>query len=654
MVQPLPTVVQPSNGAAHASARRSPDTPQSSARRSPDAQQTSARRSPDAPPASARLSPEAPARRTPEEQDQLAQRLVKSDELIKQLKHIVKAQHGKIEELRQRLETDPSLSEIDPALRVTLASEDQKDHAKVRDANADLRRRVNTLEAENGKLKTDNENLRKVIRRLRRMLSDPGVEAMTSTRMSFDPSSSFFEQGSTETDPGATQSSFASMGRLAKHGTDFYEESPPRQRGQLSKVSCTTSVTSSKYGGFKLSRLISSVPTLWRDVETPRAILNSLIDMGQRMLSDVPNVVLTVFMLDPWLRLVVPDASDGPAVLFYLQGKVTVQVFHGDKGGGSAQQPLFSEVSALPYRAKRSMCLAMTMPGTGRRLAVLQAVSNEEKQGEKKISHFGWDADAAASGSMPKVLKSTMTSISEKPKEDVNFTDSQLSCLQLVCHIAGGILEQRERLGQTHRLVDRMQSCTDVTVAVNKAKSLPDFEQRVKHMLSNFFGVSVVRVLLFNVETQELIISKAQMHRGSAMSIGIGRGVCGMCAKRQQVIHIANVSQHPYVDQIADGLHRPGKQIALDAAMLVGPLVLDSEEGHQLLGVVQLLERTRKATNATEDELGTDFSIEDQSIFGQLLQVCAHAAWRTLKVQELHARLEGRPTDMANLLGCGS
>merc|ERR1719504_177072 len=93
---------------------------------------------------------------TGDEYHSMSRRLVKSDELIKQLKHIVKAQHGKIEELRERLESEPA-----GTVRSQMAAHDQKDLKRVKEDNDELRRHVHRVKAENDRLKSESDTMRK-------------------------------------------------------------------------------------------------------------------------------------------------------------------------------------------------------------------------------------------------------------------------------------------------------------------------------------------------------------------------------------------------------------------------------------------------------------------------------------------------------------
>jgi len=237
-----------------------------------------------------------------------------------------------------------------------------------------------------------------------------------------------------------------------------------------------------------------------------------------------------------------------------------------------------------------------------------------------------------------------------EPVEPMGFTDSQLAYLQLVCSLAASSLFYIERLENRAQMVERQRACVEVAVAVNKARSLADFEQRIKHLLGPFFGANIVRVLFFDADNQKLLMPCAQMRRKDYMALSVEKGVVGLCAKRKAVVCVPNISQHPFVDAVADGLQRSGRPVAANSAMLCGPLLVEADEGSEgggLLGVVQLLERKKKNGGGA---LGSEFSPEEQELFQQLLQVFAHAGWRTLKVQELAAKLEGSPATMSRLL----
>lgn len=385
------------------------------------------------------------------------------------------------------------------------------------------------------------------------------------------------------------------------------------------------------------------MPLFWKDLETPSAVLSSLVEIAGRLLNDGGHsgtMSITVYMLESWLRTTATDPSLGQPTLFYLgQGKTTVQVFQHKEG--RPEPPRFADLQALPFRTRTALAVAMTTPTSHSRLGVLQAVCVEDHKSSRSPAQT------------PRVLRQIIGHGQDsraESREPMGFSDSQMMYLQLVCTVAGGILEQLKRADAKQRLLDRMRACVDVAVGINKARSLSDFEQRVKHQMSTFFTVQTVRVLFYDAEAEELLVSSAQMRRKGVANVRLDKGVVGLCAKRQAVIHVANISHHPYIDAAADGLQRTGRPVGADAAMLCGPLIVDYDEGGKLIGVVQLLER-RKKTNMGEQEYNSEFSNEEQSLFQQLLRVCAHAAWRTFRVQDLSAQVStGQSVSLARML----
>jgi len=395
----------------------------------------------------------------------------------------------------------------------------------------------------------------------------------------------------------------------------------------------------------KLWRLGSVIPMFWRDLHNDHNdagnVLHTLVEITTRLLEDLPSASITVYMLDPWLRSVTRDPKEDNPMLFYLgaTAKASVEVFYTDEK--RAEPPRLGDLGALPTRNRTTLAVLIQMPTSHRRMAMIQVVVPEEKNDKGKTQT-----------TERTVLKTTLTQDLETESKS-GFTDSQLMYIQLCANVAGGILEQLKEVESKHRLLDRMHSCVDVSVAINQARSLADFEQRVKTLLGNFFGVTTVRVLFYDSSTDELLISSAQMKRKGVSRVTLDKGVVGLCASRQTVVHVGNISHHPYIDAGADGLQRSGRPVSSEASMLVGPLVIDSVEGSMLFGVIQLLERRkRKPGDAMQsaDLKGEEFSAEEQSLFTQLLRVCAQAAWRTFKVQELTSQVNDKKLSLVDLL----
>lgn len=580
----------------------------------------------------------------PQETDQqvMMKRLWKSDELIKQLKHIIKAQHGKIEELRERLEYQPT-----PIVATHMVAHDVTNLARVKDDNEELRRQVYRTKAEMLTHKQENETLRKANSRLKRMLQQeegtgslplPSLSQREENDESHNSPRSTGLLGLGLSDTQCTAASTALVKNTSRAGTAPALPSTARGAPKRPMTSGSAGPTAGLAPFSKLWRLSSLVPMFWRDLDHPASVLTALVEVAGRLFEDGPSNCISVYLLDNWIR----SASTAPGAepsLFYLgAGRTTVQVFHTD--AARPEPPRFGDMQALPMRTRNALAVTVQMPITHRRLAMVQVVSTEEP-GKKTRQ------------TTPKVLQDRV-STHEPPEDQACFTDSHLMYLQLVCNVAGGVLHQLKEIEGKHRLLEKMRSCVDVSVAINQARTLPDFEQRVKHLLGNFFSVSTVRVLFYDDTTNELLISSAQTRRTGLAKLSIEKGVVGLCAKRMAVVNVANISHHPYIDAAADGLQRSGRPVSSEASMLVGPLVVDNVEEPKLVGVVQLLERRRHKAVAGErgrgDGHGEEFTAEEQTLFAQMLRVCAQAAWRTFKVQELTAQMNGSPAGLVHML----
>lgn len=144
------------------------------------------------------------------------------------------------------------------------------------------------------------------------------------------------------------------------------------------------------------------------------------------------------------------------------------------------------------------------------------------------------------------------------------------------------------------------------------------------------------------------------MRKKGATTISLTRGILGQCAQKQQVIHIPDIHQNPFVEPVSDGLQRNGKPVSSHAAMLVGPMLVESSRGddkwggQELMGVVQLLEKKRRSPDGATQS--SEFTADEQNLFQQLLTVCSHAGSRTIKVQQLSAQLAGSPYNVQALL----
>eukprot|EP00927_Polykrikos_kofoidii_P022266 TRINITY_DN20827_c0_g1_i1.p1 TRINITY_DN20827_c0_g1~~TRINITY_DN20827_c0_g1_i1.p1 ORF type:complete len:849 (-),score=167.76 TRINITY_DN20827_c0_g1_i1:123-2669(-) len=633
---------------------------------------------------------------------QLMRRVWKSDELIKQLKQIVKAQHLKIEELRDRVEQSEK-----PVVTNIVASQmelmEKKDFMKLKADYESLRLKLSKAGSFASKYKAENLNLKRANRRLQAMLEFTSPRSATTAAAAavsacFQPSedsqmelpmtSSFDSISQSPLGP-SRDSAYASVtlaplppvggthtpttDALTSRSTEFSSPrlcstapafvpggrrtsaalAPPSPSSRTMRDSPRHQNGVTPLPHFsRLSKLHTVMPTFWKNqLDTPMAVLTSLVEVTGRLLSDRPGTIITLYMIDPWLRQAAYKMTATPAVFYLGQGKAQLQVFQQD--GVRPEAPRFEDLTALPARTRTLLAVSVTMPTFHRKMAVLQAHTPEV--------HSRTTKPALA----PKVLKDMLgKDIGSDAK--ASFTDGQLMCMQLVCSVAGSLLEQIERMEKKEAELGRQRESAEVTVTVNKARSLPDFEQRVKHLLCTFFAVRVVRILFFNAETEELLISSAQtapIRRKECTAVSINKGIVGLCARRMQVLHVINVAKHPFADAFADGLIRNGKYMTTEASMLVGPMVVDYDEGGTLVGVVQLLDRNKKrsdvgtkasAAGKCDGKGGIDgeagFSMEEQDFFKQFLRVLAHVAWRMLQVHETILRNSDQPGGLARIV----
>mmetsp|Transcript_66796 Transcript_66796/g.118245 ORF Transcript_66796/g.118245 Transcript_66796/m.118245 type:complete len:605 (+) Transcript_66796:44-1858(+) len=582
-----------------------------------------------------------------EEHQALVQKLQRSDELIKQLKHIVKAQHGKIEEFREKLE----IASIGKS--PLIASYEAQDFEKAKEEKDQLRQNLYRVQAELDKVKADNRNLRKVNKRLNNMLSDTGepstsvaLPQLQASLQSMDARPASGAQSARTPSGGSGARTFLSTPKKGGGSASDTEQGDPTLN--LSETEAERSSPSRRIGKSvvpfsRTSRLTDSIPLFWR-TEDPVSLMRALADVSGRILADRSVNNVTVFIVDPWLRGEVAAVKTEHTTIFYLgQGKTELQALPRSDVDSKVLPPAFTDLQDLPARSRQSLAMPVLNLNEGRIWAVLQVVLEDKKALSSNV------------GFVPTILQDVVTKDGGS-NSGTGFNDSQIGFLRLLCGLVGGVLVHIEQLSQRQKIVDRTRAVQEAAVNVNKAKTLADFEQRVKHLFANFFSVNTIRVLFFDREQHMLLISSSQMRRKGCATIGITKGIMGQVVQKQQVIHVADIRSNPNVDPVADGLQRTGKPVASHAAMLVGPMLVDAsrtdaggQTGQDLVGIVQLLEKKRKNTINGSIQI-SEFSEQEQQLFQQLLFVCANAGARTIKVQMLQAQLAGTPHKLQALL----
>lgn len=93
------------------------------------------------------------------------------------------------------------------------------------------------------------------------------------------------------------------------------------------------------------------------------------------------------------------------------------------------------------------------------------------------------------------------------------LTASQVIGLQLLCNTAAGILDMRRRIESVRAVRGRARECLSIAAEVNGAHNLSEFEARVKVLCTKFFNVANVRICFYDEEKQELITTTIRSHR---------------------------------------------------------------------------------------------------------------------------------------------
>jgi len=183
--------------------------------------------------------------------------------------------------------------------------------------------------------------------------------------------------------------------------------------------------------------------------------------------------------------------------------------------------------------------------------------------------------------------------------------------------------------------------------------------------------MGMVRVLFYDHDNEELLVSAAQSQmRAKQVSarrsrkqgctvFGLDKGIVGIVARKHtcKPMHVEKILQNPYIDISADGLDLLGRPPGGETGMLCGAMVFDHDDGPRLMGVLQLIERTRDKVGSDGAQSRKDphvpsgsFTDEEEGLFETLLQICAISAWRTFQSQQLAAKEAGSPPGLAHML----
>lgn len=591
-----------------------------------------------------------------------------------QLKHVIRAQHTKIEELRGTAENTGTESgeastPLNPRVQSHMVEAQQLEVQRSREDRDMLQAQVRRLTNQVRELRASNEDLRRASRRHASMLAQVSEEAAASSLgTSVRPSPSLVtptppassaatpvprlsgchavaavpspvpedeaaEVPSAALAPGKSRSMphlHAAPGLLLQSGA----ASPPR----VLLSACGAAGPPALPKPARLAEGARGTMALWRE-ETPRGVLVSLLDGASRLLHDIRGATLTLYVVDAWLRgEMAEQASSGSCVLqsttYYLSGKETVHAYQCD--GLRAEPPQFKSLDALPLRGtSKVLALSLQAKHTDPILAAIQVVIADGGDGDR-----------------------------------VGLVESHMTGLELLCKTATGILDLKIRVLGARILQGRGRDCLNITAEVNGSRNVTDFEQRAKILLARFFNVGAVRVSFLDSNSNDLISAKDQLYRSKTLEQGVpqrkgpvavapvvGRrvlqrfptkeGIVGRVIRKRQIVHLERLIMSPHLSERADGvdLYGPGG----DINMLAGPMLASlGEDGVRIVGVVQLIEKRGRADadstllRAASGAIGgpgaargicEPFTVEDQDFFHELLRILGLAAFRTMQSQ---------------------
>lgn len=600
-----------------------------------------------------------------------------SEELVEQLKHVIRAQHAKIEELRGT--SDNTVEEIgdmsvaiSPHVQSHMLEAQQLELQRSREDREKLMAQVRRLTNQVRELRASNEDLRRAGRRHAGMLAQVSENAAASSLgTSLRPSPSLITP-TPQASPAATpiprlssslaipsvpspvpEDNAAGPPHLAQSRSMPQLQPHPGEQGAVATPrvllgACGAAGLQAPSKPTRLAEAARGTVALWREA-TPQGVLVSLLDGASRLLHDVRGATLTLYVVDAWLRgEMAEQASTGSCVLqsttYYLSGKETVHAYQCD--GLRAEPPQFKSLDALPLRGtNKVIALSLQAKHTDPILAAIQVVLTEG------------DGDRGG------------------------LAESHLTGLELLCRSATGILDLKIRVLGARILQCRGRDCLNITAEVNGARNVTDFEQRAKILLARFFNVGAVRVCFLDNNSNDLISAKDQLYRSKTLEQGlpqrkgpvavapiVGRrvlqrfptkeGIVGRVIRKRQIVHLERLIMSPHLSERADGvdLYGPGG----DINMLAGPMLASlGEDGVRVIGVVQLIEKRGRADadstllRAASGAIGgpgaarglcEPFTVEDQDFFHELLRILGLAAYRTMQ------SLAGASDDVERLL----
>jgi len=423
---------------------------------------------------------------------------------------------------------------------------------------------------------------------------------------------------------------------------------------------------------------------LWREV-TPHGLLVAMMASAQEILKSSPGPrTLTLYVIDPWLRKVMADHREEiteswkqmTPTRYYLKGKVTIDAYQRD--GGRVEAPRFSDVTSLPLRELGEAALPLQTRLGETVFAALQVTFPNAAEAQ---AQRGGVASVRTRRS-PRRQEEQADQADVTVKDRSVLSDSQWNALQLLVGTTVGILDMRLQVEGEKTLQDRARDCLKIAAEVSGTRSLPDFEQKVKLLLSGFFNVAAVRLCFYDQDNKTLVTSPSRPFRYGALlpyeqgdhsreieletapvvgrrnvvTFSIQEGIVGRCVRKQQCVNLDRLLASVEVSERIDGVDMSGRSGEIN--MLTGPMVAHLGEDRQLvMGTLQLIAKKRRLdtdnTKMPQRPAGAKsakrkgvpeemrlrggpcdpFTDEDQDFFSSMLKILGLAAYRTMQVQ---------------------
>lgn len=603
---------------------------------------------------------------------QEAETAATQEELVIQLKTVIRAQHAKIEELRkQEKEKDTMQSEKQPETIVStnvhlqMIEELKRDASRDREALSKMTSQVRRLQNLLKDLREENQDLKHGNKRYAGMLSGLGphsaAAAVPSTVASATmPLSARTPAISSTALPIAHQSPSwpPQLGATAGAAMDPSPVVPPSSAVEAGALTARGGKVN---GTMRLTQAMRGVFGLWRE-ETPAAILISLMGSACSLLQGGPPAITTLFVVDSWLRSAMEtrphDTAEDSARLqptkFYLKGQATVCGYQ--RQPGRVEPPRFADLSCLPNRSLGQLVLPVHAKDKPM-YAVVQVVIPRATDSLPVHGPVG----------RPRVRDALqgVTDEDNLSERSVALTDAQISGLELLCGTAASIIETHLRSTDEQTIRKRSEECLAIAAEISSVPRLTDFEHAVKILLLKFFHVACVRLCFYDSDSHVLLTVPTRPHRSGSMAgvpdeeddafqtapvvgrrrlqrISTKNGIVGKCVRKMQVIHSESLAGSVEVSERADGVDMAGW--TTDINMLTGPMVANLSQKVVTIGTLQIIEkksssvdgsstRTPKARPSSKLAECIPFSEEDQRFFSSMLKVLGLAAYRTMQLQ---------------------